>query len=328
RWAGVLAQQIFKTRTPYLITYSIAAILFFCFICRFFTKPAHQAMTYSRQSLFLFGCLPAVYYVFDYAATVYTDILYTGIRMMSEFLPTAMVLFYVWFIVAYHGEVQQKTKIQLDNEMLAHQLKQVGVQMQEEQKTQELSRVYRHDMRHHFALLKGLLSDGSTAEALKYIDAAQGDIDAVTTAHYCLNSTVNLILSAFVAKGEKLGVQLNIEADLPKEIPLSETELCAILSNGLENAVTATAGLKDGQKTVKIHLALHKGNLLLAIENPYDGAVRMENGLPQNDAEGHGFGVRSIQMLTKKHKGYCSFTAQGGLFALKVVLPLGGTENL
>ncbi|MEG2421105.1 MAG: ATP-binding protein [Oscillospiraceae bacterium] len=321
RWAGVLAQEISHSRTPYLITYSIAAISFFFLICRFFTKPAHQAMTYSRQSLFLFGCLPAVYYVFDYASTVYTDILYTGIKLMSEFLPTVMVLFYVWFIVAYHGQVQQKTKIQMDNEMLSFQLKQVGIQMQEEQKSQELSRIYRHDMRHHFALLKGLLSDENTAEALKYIDAAQGDIDAVTLAHYCLNSTVNLILSSFVAKGQKLGVTLNVEADLPQALPLSETELCAVLSNGLENAVKATAQVDDG-KVVMVHLGLHKGNLLLSIENPYCGKVRMEDGLPQNDAEGHGFGVRSIEMLTKKHKGYCSFTAQGGLFMLKVVLPL------
>ncbi|MEG1577448.1 MAG: GHKL domain-containing protein [Oscillospiraceae bacterium] len=326
RWVGVLAQQICHTRTLSLLTYSIAAVLFFLLICRFFTKPAHQAMTYSRQSLFLFGCLPAVYYVFDYASTVYTDILYTGIKMMSEFLPTVMVLFYVWFIVAYHGQVQQKTKIQLDNEMLSYQLKQVGIQMQEEQKTQELSRVYRHDMRHHFALLKGLLADENVAEALQYINTAQGDIDTITTIHYCLNSTVNLILSSFVAKGAKMGVTLKIEADLPQQLSLSETELCAILSNGIENAMTATGKLAEGQKNINIHLSLHKGNLLLSIENPYEGMVRMENGLPQNDAEGHGFGVRSIEMLTRKHNGYCSFTAQGGLFILKVVLPLCAPE--
>ncbi|MEG2119924.1 MAG: GHKL domain-containing protein, partial [Pseudoflavonifractor sp.] len=268
RWAGVLSQQIFRTRTAYLVTYSVTIIAFFFLIWKFFANPAHQAMTYSRQSLFLFGCLPAAYYVFDYASTVYTRVLYTGIEMMSEFLPTVMVLFYVWFIVAYHGQVQQKTKIQMDNEMLFHQLKQVGIQMQEEQKAQEISRVYRHDMRHHFALLKGLLADGNTAAALEYVDAAQGDIDAVTPAHYCLNSTVNLILSSFVAKGEKLGVALKIEADLPQKISLSETELCAILSNGLENAVTAAAALAPGEQIVTVHLSLHRGNLLLSMENP------------------------------------------------------------
>ncbi|MEG1790577.1 MAG: ATP-binding protein, partial [Oscillospiraceae bacterium] len=105
RWTGMLAQYLFHSRTAFLITYSVSAIVFFFLIWRFFVEAANQAMNYSRQSLFLFGCLPAVYYVFDYAATVYTRLLYTGIKMMSEFLPTAMVFFYVWFIVAYHNEV-------------------------------------------------------------------------------------------------------------------------------------------------------------------------------------------------------------------------------
>ncbi|MEG2118860.1 MAG: ATP-binding protein, partial [Pseudoflavonifractor sp.] len=128
--------------------------------------------------------------------------------------------------------------------------------------------------------------------------------------------------------GEKLGVVLKVEANLPQEIALSETELCAILSNGLENAVTATAKFTSGEKIVMVHLSLHRGNLLLSMENPYEGEVRMENGLPQSTAPGHGFGVRSIEMLTRKHSGYCSFTAEGGLFTLKVVLPLGAPELL
>ncbi|MEG1240463.1 MAG: GHKL domain-containing protein [Oscillospiraceae bacterium] len=321
RWAGVLGQQLFHTRSAYLITYSVTIIIFFFLIQHFFAEPAHQAMNYSRQSLVLFGCLPAVYYVFDYAVTVYTRVLYTGIEMLSEFLPTAMVLFYVWFIVAYHSEVQQKTKIQMDNEMLTHQLKQVGIQMLEEQKSQELSRIYRHDMRHHLALLQGLLADGNTAEAAEYICAVQCGIDAITPEHYCRNNTVNLILSSYAAKARELGVALKIEADLPRELSLSETELCTILSNGIENAVTA-ASLTKGKRLVSVHLNLHKGNLLLSIENPYQGRVQMKNGLPESTVPGHGFGVRSIDLLTRKHSGYCSFTAESGLFALKVVLPL------
>ncbi|MEG1973304.1 MAG: hypothetical protein RR315_09075, partial [Oscillospiraceae bacterium] len=118
RWIGVLSQQLFHTRIAYLLTYSVAIIGFFFLIWYFFVEAAYQAMTYSKQSLFLFGCLPAVYYAFDYSATVYTDILYTGIRMMSEFLPTIMALFYLWFIIAYHREVQEKTQIQLEKNML------------------------------------------------------------------------------------------------------------------------------------------------------------------------------------------------------------------
>ncbi|MEG0126956.1 MAG: ATP-binding protein, partial [Clostridia bacterium] len=66
RWTGVLAQQLFHTHTADLIAYSVSILVFFFLIWRFFAKPAHLAMIDSKQSLFLFGCLPAVYYVFVY----------------------------------------------------------------------------------------------------------------------------------------------------------------------------------------------------------------------------------------------------------------------
>ncbi|MEG0513976.1 MAG: ATP-binding protein, partial [Clostridia bacterium] len=75
------------------------------------------------------GCLPTVYYIFDYAVTVYTRILYTGTAMISEFLPTVMIFFYVWFIVAYHREVQKKTQIQLEKNVLSVQMDTAKLQL-------------------------------------------------------------------------------------------------------------------------------------------------------------------------------------------------------
>lgn len=95
-----------------------------------------------------------------------------------------------------------------------------------------------------------------------------------------------------------------------------------MLSNGLDNAISAAAQVEDAQRTVRINCQPHKDKLLLYISNPYRGTVSMRNGLPISTAAHHGYGTKSIRMITEKHNGYCAFEAEEGLFTLKVVLPL------
>ncbi|MGB4020319.1 MAG: GHKL domain-containing protein [Syntrophomonadaceae bacterium] len=191
------------------------------------------------------------------------------------------------------------------------------------QATQEQAVIYRHDMKHHLALIEGYLADGDLEKADKYIRLAQADIEDITPNHYCENNTVNLILSSFAAKAKSRGVVLAVEAGLPDSLAISETELCALLSNGLENAIEAAAQVADEQfRKARISCQTHKGNLLIFIENSFTGEVAMENGLPQSRREGHGFGVKSIVMIAEKYKGYCSFEAKGEIFTLRIVLPL------
>ncbi|MEG2198801.1 MAG: ATP-binding protein, partial [Anaerovorax sp.] len=323
RWAAVLSQQFFQTRTAYLITYSVSIIVFFFLMRRFFTKPAHQAMTYSRQSLFLFGGLPAVYYVFDYAATVYTRVLYTGIEMMSEFLPTVMVFFYVWFIVVYHNEVQQKTQIQLEKNMLSMQMENAKLQLKVLRSSQEQAVIYRHDMRHHLSMIGSFAQQEDVTQIMEYLANAQQGLTAITPLRFCENETVNLILSSFTSKAEKQDVVLNIKADLPKELNLPDTELCSVLSNGLENALNAASKLEDNMfRKVVVTCSVNRNMLLIEIENAYMGDIQMNGETPTSSQVGHGYGCKSMRSIAQKRNGFCTFVVADGIFTLRVVLPL------
>ena len=114
-----------------------------------------------------------------------------------------------------------------------------------------------------------------------------------------------------------------MDAKLIQSLSIHETELCALLSNGLENAIEAAAHTADEQfRKVRISCPTHKDNLLIFIENSFSGNVVMENGLPQSLREWHGFGVKSISMIAEKYNGYCSFETKGEIFIMRVVLPL------
>ncbi|MCK9477920.1 MAG: GHKL domain-containing protein [Firmicutes bacterium] len=325
RWIATMFFALFGTEIAYQISYSLVIFPIFFLLNRYFTAAAYKAMSYSKRSLLLFGGLPMFYYLFDYVTRVYTSILYDGIRMISEFLPAAMALFYVVFVTAYHDEVQRRNKTELQNSLLAIQFEQAKSDVVVMGQMQEQTSAYRHDMRHHFTMINGYLESGEPEKAIQYIKGAKGDIDRITPKRYCENAAINLVLSAFSDRGEKLGVILSIEANIPNALPIPETALCTLFSNGLENAVIAAAQITDKkQKIVRVNCQIHKGNLLIYIKNPYDGEVIFRDNLPKNDRPEHGYGVKSIKLIADMQGGFCSFEAKDGIFTLKVVLPIGG----
>ncbi len=323
QWIGTVTHHLFGTTLAYALGYILSLVPLFILLWRYFVKAAYRAMTYSKRSLLLLGGLPLLYYLFDYATAIYTDALYTGVRMVTEFLPAAMAFFYVAFVSAYHQEVQRRNRLETDNAILTVQSERAKNEIFALHQVQQQTSIYRHDMRHHLSLLSSYLETGEISMASEYIRQAQTDIDKIVPVRYCENNAVNLILSSFAAKAKQQDVAFSAEVNIPAALSLSETELCALLSNGLDNAVYAAAQMdEDAQRTVRINCQPHKDKLLIYISNPYRGTVTMREGLPESTQPQHGFGAKSIRMITEKHNGYCAFEAEDGLFTLKVVLPL------
>lgn len=177
-------------------------------------------------------------------------------------------------------------------------------------------------MRHNLSLINSYLESGEISKASEYIRRVQTGIDRIVPIRYCENNAVNLILSSFAAKAKQQNVVLHTEVNIPAALPFSDNDLCALLSNGLENAVRAAAQMDGEQRKVHINCQPHKNNLLISIRNPYGGTVAMHEGLPASSRPKHGFGAKSIRMITEKYNGHCAFEAENGLFTLKVVLPL------
>ncbi len=323
QWIGAVTLLLFSTTLAYALGYILSLASLFILLRRYFVKAAYRAMIYSKRSLLLLGGLPLLYYLFDYATTVYTHVLYSGVRMINEFLPAAMAFFYVIFVSVYHEEVQRRTRLEMDNSMLLTQSERAKTEISALQQVQHLTSIYRHDMRHHLTLLNGYLETGEISMASEYIRQAKTDIDKIVPVRYCENNAVNLILSSFTAKSKQQDVAFSAEVKIPASLSLSDTELCALLSNGLDNAFNATAQMdRDSQRIVRINCQLHKDKLLIYISNPYKGTVTMREGLPESSQPQHGFGAKSIKMIAEKHNGYCAFEAGVRLFTLKVVLPL------
>ncbi|MEG0291788.1 MAG: GHKL domain-containing protein [Anaerovoracaceae bacterium] len=298
-----------------IIAFGILVVLKFTLARDF----AHVINYFDSLYIIKFCSVPVFYNILNYSLGRYSP--------TPELIPIKILLF-CSAVAAYYLTITifRNTKnieeIQKDRDLIKVHLDAADEQISVLSVSQEQAAIYRHDLRHHLRLISGYISSNDTQGALDYIHEVQSDIEAVTPKKYCANNTINLILSSFYNKTAQVGIDLDMTIDLPDELPFPETEICAILSNALENAIIASSKLLPGKATITLSSSIHKGNLLIKLQNPFRGPVKLA---PTND-EGfnnkHGFGIKSIKLLTEKYNGYCSFDASEPIFTMKVVLPI------
>ena len=324
KWFGYVGEMLLPFLPhAYFIFYMPAMGLSFFFLWKYVSAPVSKIMEQSKRSCLMFGAVPFLYYIFDYASTIYTDWLYSGSKMAVQFIPSVVSLFYFVFVLVYYTEMQKETEVQRERDLMEVQLKQSRMEFDTLRQMQEQTRAYRHDMRHHFSLLKSLALKNDTEKILHYLKTAQVDLDSFTPVSYCENEMVNLLLSYFERIAKQKHIELEVKVGLPQVLSISDTELCSVLSNGLENAIAAAGAVSETEKRkISVQITIYKQKFLLAIENPYEGMVFFKEGIPQTKESGHGYGSRSIATIAENHGGQALFSADEGIFTLKVMIPL------
>lgn len=322
RFGNIVVASITGSPLAGEIAYTLLIGPIFALLLRLFAPAAHNIMTDSRQSLLLFGSLPIFYYVFDYTTTIYTRLLYEGSRTLVEAIPSMLVVFYVAFLAAYRQQLLRRSHDHIQSTMLSNLLKQAERELTSLRRSESQSVLYRHDMRHHLTAIDGFLAAGKPQQAQEYIKSVQNDIKAITPEQFCENELVNLLCSSFSDRAKRIGVQLTVNASLPKTLGISDTELCALLSNGLENALNAVGKLPEGKRWINCYCGIRAEKLLIEIKNAYEGIVSICDGLPASNREGHGYGCRSIQAIVEQHRGLCRFDPTDGVFTLRAMLPM------
>ena len=108
---------------------------------------------------------------------------------------------------------------------------------------------------------------------------------------------------------------------MPQKTAIADTDLSALLSNVLENALNAAASCADPDKREINALITEKNDkLLISVTNSYEGNIVSENGVPSSGENGHGFGVKSIRSIAHRYDGECLFEWSGGEFRTRIVM--------
>ena len=324
RWVALLVVALVTSPADWLqpaiemaVTLPLLAAL-----VRFVAPAARSFARYPRSVQLQFGVVPLAGYLFDYVTRIYTSLLADGNQAAVEFMFFVSSVAYIVFVLRISTEENTRNQLEQTRNNLKLQVGQAVREIEALRTSQQQTRAYRHDLRHHLQYISTCIENGRGEQAQEYIQSICSEIEASKVTIYCENETANLIFSSYAARAEECGVPFRVEANIPQSIPVAETDLCVLLSNALENALRACRRLKAEDKAVFIEVTAREKNgwLFLQFINPCPEGVRFENGVPVNRAEGHGVGVRSICAIVEKYKGLSDFSVQDGRFILRVSL--------
>ena len=267
-----------------------------------------------------FCLIPAVYYIFDYATQIYTDLLVKGNPVVAEFMSFVCSIAYLVFILRSSEEKWIRNQLELTQDSLNLQISQAVREIEALRNSQEKTKEYRHDLRHHMQYLSSCIENRKLEHAQDYIRGICSEIERNKLVVYCENEAANLIFSAFAGRAKEHDVSMMIKAHISRDIHISESDLCVLLSNALENALHACCKLKEKDHKAEVEVSAFEKNkkLFIQIVNSCDTDIRFVQGIPVTNQSDHGIGVRSICALVDRYEGLYTFEMIENKFILRV----------
>lgn len=186
-------------------------------------------------------------------------------------------------------------------------------------------RGWRHDYHNHIQTMKAQLALEKYEEMDRYLNDLDKDLTSVDTVLKTGNIMVDAILNSKLSLAISYGIKVNAKAKVPKELHISDIDLSVIIGNLMDNAMEATNKIEDLEdRFIRVYIRKMKGQLYISITNSTGGDVK-KSGLEYISTklgENHGFGLKRVDNIVAKYKGFINRQNEEGVFATEIMLPL------
>ena len=186
----------------------------------------------------------------------------------------------------------------------------------------ETVRKLRHDYKNSFMLLSALLESGDSEKAKEEISKIVGEIASTEIFINTDNAVVNAVVNSKLSAAKALDIEC--ECYVIKEISgIDDISLCRLLSNMLDNAITACKKEPEGKRLLELSVMANKISYTFTVKNKISESVIEHNPelkSTKKDASGHGYGVKIIREIAEKYGGRSNFYEEDGMFCCTVCL--------
>lgn len=185
-------------------------------------------------------------------------------------------------------------------------------------------RGWRHDYKHHIQTMKAHLSMGQYEALDAYLNELDTDLTTVDTVIKTGNVRIDAVLNSKLAVAKQKGIRINAKALVPKELVVSEVDLCIIIGNLLDNAMEACEKEPDQEKRfLRVYIDILKEQLYIYVANSMTNDVKkLGKSYLTTKAAGHGFGLDRVDRVVARYSGYLNRQHEEGVFATEVMLKI------
>ena len=231
----------------------------------------------------------------------------------------SLIILNVFMLVLFVHLSKENYK-SMRNELLYQAMNQKQTSATYVEELNKQTKKLKHDLKHILGLLRSFLKNGQFDEAEKlleeYVGAVEGVSSLIQTGHILFDYILNE--KQFIAKSKGIHLYVNIlNCDYQH---IKDVHLCIVLGNLLDNAIE-NCSMKDREINLEITVIHHY--LRIVVKNKIDNPVLSSN--PQLNSKKanknlHGYGIKSIKVITEMYEGKLFFDEDGNEFQCTVLL--------
>lgn len=181
---------------------------------------------------------------------------------------------------------------------------------------------FRHDLKNHMLTMRIMIEKLQFEELDNYLSELTSEISMRITQFKTGNTTIDAVLSSKVALAHSQKIPLQTQITSPIKVNMKDFELCAVLSNLLDNAIEASGKMKVPE--VKVKISSLGDCLIILISNKTNDDFLLNNpslATTKKDKVNHGLGIFVVKDIVKQYGGTLSFYMNNGYFHANVVIP-------
>lgn len=186
-------------------------------------------------------------------------------------------------------------------------------------------RGWRHDYHNHIQTMKAYLDLEKFEDMKAYLNELDKDLTEIDTVLKTGNVMVDAILNSKISLAIKQNININAKATVPKNLQISDIDLCTIIGNLMDNSMEATIKLQNpNERFIRVYIREMKEQLYICITNSVGGDIRKTHlgYISTKLGTGHGFGLKRVDSIVNKYNGFINRQSEEGVFATEVILPI------
>lgn len=169
---------------------------------------------------------------------------------------------------------------------------------------------FRHDLKNHVLVLKGLLDRGDGEAAEKYLEKVEECGRELSFPCHTGHPVLDILIGNKLGEAKRAGIKGYCTLRLPPG-GVDDMDLGILVSNALDNAVHACERLAGEEKGFVNISGYRRGDFfLIRVENTYNGKP-----LPPE-----GTGLWNIRRTAAKYNGTVEIKQEGSIFTLSILL--------
>ncbi len=187
----------------------------------------------------------------------------------------------------------------------------------------ETIRGLKHDMKNHILILESIYKNNRFDEFEDYIGKILNEIEnekkIVNSTNFIVDSIINLKLKELV--DDRIEISTNVK--IPNKINILGFDLNVILSNLLDNAITALKET-DGQARLSLYMHCVKGSLIIIIDNTFNSKITLSEGnivTTKKSKENHGIGLKNVKNIVEQYNGDIDINYLDNTFSVEILIP-------